>query len=73
MLSQAECGKMFKACQRKNSKTLHTPYLVFSEFVECLAFLTFLHFSKEEYENEKIKDYITQLQIFVKWLSKKDF
>jgi len=71
MLSQAECGKMFKACQRKNSKTLHTPFLLFSEFVEALAFISFLYFSKEE--SDRARDYITQLQLFSKWLAKQAY
>ncbi len=64
---------MFKASQRKNSKTLHTPYLLFSEFVECVCFMAFLYYTKEENKKESNCAYLVQIQNLVKWLSKRPY
>jgi len=73
MISHAECGQMFKASQRKNSKTLHTNYQLFSEFVECICFISFYYYEKPEHKEKGGKSYLSRIQNLVKWLSTRSF
>ncbi len=61
---------MFKASQRKNSATLHSSYLEFSQFVECICFIAFIYHSKSDYAADAMKSYLGMARTLINWIEK---